>query len=291
MNRMVRGAIPFLLALIWTGTAFAEAWMQPVGSRYFKVTGSYLYTTEEFDHDGNRIPIFSTQPNVTNTSYQEMVLTGYLEYGLHEKLTLVSKLPFKVLTATQTEITPNADFMVEVEAITGGFSDLELALRTPVMAKPFPLSVQTNLKIPLGYPIQPENGGAPLGSGGIDFDGRLIAGLSLYPFPGYLEASGGYKIRGESLSDEILFALDGGVTWKRLFAKARLEGRYSVNAPQPLDSSVIGQVVDQRELKVMPLLQYSFNDRVAVTAELFHVLVGANTVSGTTYAAGIVLQR
>ena len=93
-----------ILALsVFSAAAHAGAWVQKKNAYLFKLTGSYLYSTEEYDADGNLQTIREGEPGISETSYKELAATGYLEYGASDRFTIVANLPFKIVTTHRTE--------------------------------------------------------------------------------------------------------------------------------------------------------------------------------------------
>ena len=73
-------------------------------------------------------------------------------------------------------------------------------------------------------PVDGADSKVPLGTGENDIDTRLLVGKSLYPFPGYLTSTVGYRQRGGAFSDEFFYGFEAGVTYKRLASQRRGRG-------------------------------------------------------------------
>ncbi len=298
------GIVAGVLVTIFSGNVRAQAWVKQRGEYFFKLTSSYLYTTEEFNSDGDRQNINGEDILRTDSSFREVAFAAYIEYGLTDHFTLVASVPFKVLTTEEVDQIASGFRSTRVTRTNGGLGDLNLFVRLPIVQKSFAMSVQPGLKIPLGYEQNPDNNGPALGSGEIDGEVHLIAGWSLYPLPSYLTAAAGYRVRGGDLHDEFLFAAEGGVTLGRLFVKLRFEGIKNETSPPDLFGQTIVTPIegggggindvligDQDVYKILPTISYSFSETFEVTAEAYHTFAGRNTLAGTTYAVGITLQR
>ena len=293
-----------VLVALTSGNAGAQAWVKKRGEYFFKFTGQYLYTTEEFNSNGDLQEINAEDEGKSDASFREVAFTAYIEYGLTDQFTLVANVPFKVLTTEEIEQLAAGTRSIETTRTNGGLGDLDLYLRLPIVQRSFAMSFQPGLKIPLGYEQNPDNNGPALGSGEIDGEINLIAGLSLYPLPAYLSAAAGYRVRGGELHDEILFGAEGGVTFGRLFVKLRFEGTKNETTPPDLFGETVVTPVagggggindvligDQDVYKILPTISYSFGETFEATAEAYHTFAGKNTLAGTTYAVGIVLKR
>lgn len=291
------GVLAALALVAAAGNAEAGAWLRPAGSYYFKLSASRLYTEQEYDYAGNKVDILAGQETLINTSYRDASVSAYLEYGLSDRVTLLATLPFKVLTARRTELTEVPDIRRDVDATNGGLSDALVAMKIPLLTTPFPIAVQGGVKLPLGYDDTPYNGGPPLGSSRIDVEAHLLAGVSFYPVPAWAGASVGYRVRGGDLDDQWLFGAEAGATWWRLQLKAGIDGLYSTSDPPDLAAVSRGGaspatiVTNQDVLEVTPAISYLVNDEISFVLETFTVVDGRNTVTGTTWSAGVVFQQ
>ena len=287
-----------LAAYILVATAHdaaAGAWVRKKAGYYFKTSGAYLFATDEYDHNGNVVDIFSNLLLVDNTSFRDVGVSAYFEYGITDRLTLVGSLPFKVLSSERRELANENTPVRRLELVNGGLSDLWMSLRYPLVRGPLILSLQGGAKLPLFYDPSPPNEGSPLGSAKVDVEGRVLVGKSLYPFPGYLGVEAGYRLRGGNLDDEILLGAEGGVTLGRVFTKVGVDALFSTVDPRDLtvsaDDGRSVLVANQDIVKLNPVVGYSITAGLTVTAEIFHVLSGKNTVKGTTYSVGLVFER
>lgn len=282
----------FVLALVFQhSNAYAGAWVQKKHDYFFKLSGTYLYTTEEYDSDGNIQDIRAQDTLITNTSYRELTATGYLEYGVTDRFTLVANLPFKVVTSKRTELPEPDRPQRNVEAVTGGLSDLTLSGRFLLTSSSLPVSLQAGVKIPLGYDPSPPDQGTPLGSGKVDVEANLLLGASFYPVPAYVTGGIGYRLRGGAgISNEYLYQIELGFTPGKWLVKGTLDGIYSTTKPH-VQSSSTTTITNPDILKIIPTVGYAFTERFALGAEMFHTLEGKNTVTGTTYVLAVVFTR
>jgi len=283
---LVLFALPALFS-----NATAGAWVQPKGKYFFKLSGTYLFSTEEYDSAGNIQDIRKNDIGITNTSYQEVTVAGYLEYGLTSRLTMIANLPFKIVTSKRTESPSPGSPMRNVEVVTGGLADLTLLGRLLLVGNSTPVSIQAGARLPLGYDPAPPDEGAPLGSGKIDVEAMVQAGVGIWPIRFYATGGFGYRLRGGlGIADEYLFQLEGGFTPGRWLVKVTLDGLYSAEAPREQSSATVA-VTNQDILKVIPTVAYRLSDRWGIGAEAFHVLRAKNTIAGTTWVVGVVFNN
>lgn len=287
-----------ILAILWPSEAEAQAWVLPADGYYLKFSASYLATDEEFDAQGNRREMFADDPLRSGGSFREISVTAYAEYGLRPWLTAVARLPFKVVTSTETVSGQPGFPSVRSEPTNGGFGDVLVSIRTPIIRRPFAMSFQGGTKLPLGYEQEPDNGGPSLGTGDVDVEGHIAIGFSLYPLPAYIGAGAGYRIRGGPLNDELLYDAEAGYTLGRLFLKVRIDGlknTVGVSAdpgPQAELGTVADIVVGDQDIwKLNTEMAYALNGRIQINTEIFHTLAGRATVAGTTVSLGLVMTR
>ena len=317
--RPLRHWIPLaaLLLAIAPAQLHAGAWTQAPGGMYFKIAGLSFRSQDYLDATGDR------RERVAKPSMEELSdesISAYLEYGLLERLTLVATLPYKRLVYEKTEVKvfkrsdgPDTTITrIHPDEINSGLADLELRLRWRLLRNPAVVSLALGGKIPLGYDIDQDSIGSleagglglgpspvddgagadnkvPLGTGERDVDIRLLLGKSLYPLPGYLTSTVGYRKRGGAFSDEFFYGLEAGVTYKRLLVKGVVEGMRTMG-----DCGAMGQgglVGDQDILKVAPGLIWSLSKHLELGVDLFHIAAGCNTAVGTTYAVGLAFKR
>jgi hypothetical protein len=286
-----------LVLSAWAPPAGSQAWVQAEGAHYLKVSAAYFRSTREFNFRRDRQPIFAEDPARSNVSYRDMSLSVYGEYGISDALTLVGAAALK-----------NARTWEDIRFIAGtepqqairtnyGFSDATVSLRRALVRGRLAAAVQTGLKLPLGYDPTPANDGAPLGTGRIDADLGIHAGLGLHPM--YVDSGAGYRIRRGSRHDQVLINGEAGVLFGRLFSKVRLEGLMSTVTPPdiagavvqtPVSGEVLNQVVvgDHDLFKVIVETSASLGRGFRLAGEMSHALAGKNTLAGTTWALGII---
>ena len=297
-----RTALALLVVGLLAGHCWAGAWVQEQGSYFLKVGSSYFSTTEEFNHLGERLQILEEQTAFEDASFRDANLNLYLEYGLTEKATMVATLPFKGLRS-ERDVLFGGGIETNREIVnTVGFGDVTLSVRRKLLPDPLALSIQTGIKFPLGYEQQPANDGPPLGTAKFDGEIHLLAGRSLWPLPGYVTGSLGFRRRGGRLNDEMVYGIEIGYNVGPMLAKIGLDGirnrstppdiaGQTVVTPLPGGGGVLPDLVvgDQHFTKLGPGIIYSLSPGRAVQAELLHVLAGTNTLSGTVFSLALIL--
>ncbi|MFQ5675107.1 MAG: hypothetical protein ACE5G1_04360 [bacterium] len=282
----------------------AGAWPQKKGGLYFKLSTSYLYTTKEFNHTGDKLDIFQERLVYNKAAFRDFGIAVYLEYGLSHNFTLVSSVPFKILTSRRTESIGGGTLFRIVKLHTTGLSDFSILGRYSILNGGLALSLQGGFKLPLGYDSNPADDGAPLGTGKVDYELNLLVGKSLYPAPAYLTGGVGYRRRTGALSDQILISAEVGVTAGKFLLKTTFDGLRSTKAPpdivgQPVVSPLPGGggalpniiVGDQDIFKISPSVIYKLAGNFSVQGEVLHIVAGKNTVAGTIISLGFILEK
>lgn len=280
-------ALTFLLTcpLVFVQEANAQAWGQPPGGYFLKFSGNYLFTREEYSITGDKQPIAADDLRISDAWFRDVSFYGYVEYGLHKRVTVVSSLPMKLLTSEFTQDPGGGLPTRRVRVSNNGAGDWWTWLRTPVVTRPIAIAFQSGVKIPL-YSQPSEEGFLsvpPLGTGSVDAEVGVYFGLSLYPLSGYTSGGAAYRVRGGDVHDEIPFNIEAGYTFGPAFAKIRFDGVYNTEG---VGGSVIAG--DEDYLKLSPTVAYSFTDRFVMAFEAFHVIRGKNTIAGTAYSLGLV---
>ncbi len=296
-------SVGVLVFLVYGGQAHAGAWEQNKNAYYFKISSTYLSTSEEFDHRGQRRNILEERTAFKGASFREINLSVYLEYGWMERLTAVAQLPFKGLRSQRNVLYGGGLVEHKEVASTVGLGDLTLSLRRTLSTTPLVFSVQVGIKLPLGYERTPASGGPSVGTSAADAEAHLLMGKSLYPLPFYLTAGLGYRRRGGRLNDEMLYTSELGFTSGPALFKFDIYGIENTSAPPdiagqtvvtplPGGGGVLPDLVvgDQNVVKLSPGIVYTLRSGFSLQGEVFYVAAGENTLSGTSYTLSIVFS-
>ncbi len=255
----------------------AGAWTRPAGGWFVKVGFDRWFTEERFDMSGQRIPFQAPDPGFFDPSeYRSQVLRTYVEYGLVEGLTLTAATSLEWMEAEGGGSVREG----------GGLGDLYVSLRRRLVPEPVVLSIQADAKLPTGYD---ETDSPALGTGEVDYGGRLLAGVAHGPL--YVTAEGGYVVRGGAFADMIPVALETGYALNPTFAlRGEMRASFTRNRIPTGNPTFDPALADAKSVvgSLGVVLRGEPFDFV-VTAD--HMLDGENTLAGTRYTFSIWYER
>ena len=285
------------------GELFPGDFFVPERNYFGKISTSYFYTDEEFDHRGERLDIMEERTAFENAVFRDINANVYLEYGLTDRLTLVATLPFEWLRSERDVVVMGGLVRQKEVLHTFGPGDVTLSGRRQLFGAPLAASIQAGVKLPLGYAERPSNDGPPLGTARVDGEAHFMVGKSLHPLPSYLTASLGYRRRGGRLHDEVVYTAEVGYEIGPALIKVALDGIQNTSRPPDIAGGTVvtplpggGGVLpdllvgDQHIAKLSPAIVYALKPGLALQAEFLHTIAGTNTLSGTIYSLGIIFQ-
>jgi hypothetical protein len=168
LNRLI---LHLLVLACWSylihQPAHAGAWAQPRGHAYAKVSGIFYHAEDVYNAMGQR-----QEMGINDDEFAGQQMFLYLEYGLRDRLTLVTQMRAGALT--------DEDAFVRMK--TTGIGDLEAGLKYRLVDQPAVVAPMLSLKIPTGYNAWYD---PALGTGKVDVEARLLVSRSFYPLPVY----------------------------------------------------------------------------------------------------------
>lgn len=214
--------------LLHAATCFAGAWCAPRGAFYGKLSLNRYTTDRTFTSGGGKKHLDK------GGKFYDTNVTFYGEYGLLDRLTLSVSLPYKWLRSSYWDEFEKNDELKRryVAARYTGMGDIEAGLKLGLFKEPFVGSVQFLYKNPGMYTSREH---VLPGNNQSDYEIRLLAGKSLWPFPGYCGAEIGYRFRSKAPSDEFKYLIEFGMDlYGPLSLRVKLDGTKSMhNADLP----------------------------------------------------------
>ena len=297
-------AVLLVLLIARPQGGFAQAWVQPKGHAYVKLSLGSTTASEQYRFDGEVKPYAD---NVEGDAFFDESLYLYGEYGLTNNLTLVALLPYKTIRVL------DAAFEYESE----GLGSVMIGLRTGIKnlvgltADQHALSANVMLTVPTGYT---RNFTPSVGPGQLDFQTTVNYGLSLYPFPGYAQVGLGYRYRSSlyglsttvdcqegsdincfmdvesKYDDELLFSAEAGVNLGRwALVQFLSHGVWSNQAPDAETTFSARNPIPtrQRFIKVGGGLTVYPLRTLGIGIQAFVTPTGRNTIRSTDVFLGI----
>ncbi len=238
------------ICLVWLlaeGLSFAGAWCAPQGAFYGKLSINRYTTDKSFTSNGSQDHL----PN--GSKFYDANMTFYGEYGLLDRLTFSCSLPYKWLRSSSWNTYTEDDVEKRRYVAThyNGPGDIETGLKFCLIKEPFVGSVQFLYKNAGLYTSREK---ILPGNNQSDYELRLLAGKSLWPFPGYCGAEVGYRFRTKAPSDEFKYLIEFGMDiFGPLSLRVKLDGTKSmhnarrISMPKPTRSAYVdyatGQVI------------------------------------------------
>jgi len=228
-----------LLFVALSSSARAGAWCMQEGAFYSKLSYNYYFTVDTFDDDGHK------HRNPNGSSFRDENITWYNEYGLFNNFTLFASVPYKMLYSRVKNIerVGDAKRLQSSSERYDGLGDLDAGFRYGLLKDPLVLSLQVLTKVAWFYDGDEE---VPPGNNQNDYELKLLAGKSLWPFPGYCGLELGYRWRTSAPSDEYRYLLEFGMNpTKKFLFRVKLDGIASVkNASLPEQKSTVNSYID-----------------------------------------------
>lgn len=196
----------FLFAVLSWSNITAQAWTKEKGKSFLKLDFTSL--------TGNRI--FDDKSEVVEfQDYSFNTFSLYGEYGITDKFTVVSYIPF-LQTNTLKESASGP------EASNAGFGDVDIALRYALVKNKFPLTLTLLLGIPTGEYVDPNE----LFTGDGEFNQMLKIASGAGADKWWVQGGIGYNNRSENFSDEIRYDAEFGYKFlnKKLLTMLKLGG-------------------------------------------------------------------
>jgi hypothetical protein len=271
------------LILLVPAVAEAGAWLQPRGASYLKVAGVHSATTDRIDCHGNSEP---AEP--FGGTYSERKIFLYGEYGWTGALTAVGSFGFGEQEIVDADVPDYG---------TRSSGDLRMGLRWGVRRDPqLPVSIESLISIPtypstdVTLPVGQREQFLPAGSGQLELEIRMQAGISFWPAPGYANLDAGYRARGGSFGDQWLLAAELGATLDRFFTKVEVRGIWPNG--DPCSTGAAGSVsLDERSLRLGPEASVRVAGDWWVGLAWSGLLSGRNTLDNDQWLLSVAWAR
>jgi hypothetical protein len=182
-------AIGLLLALgvllVRPDPAHAQAWTQPKGGGYAKLSLSSVTASDRYTFDGRAVEYSTSR---AETPFRDRSAYLYAEAGVTDDVTLVLNVPYKYTTIEGSAFRYQTRGFGTVRV--GGRYDLDGLIEA--VGGPNQLAVNAGVRLPVGYT---RNLRPSAGPGQVDLELTVDYGRSLHPLPLYAQAGAGFRYR------------------------------------------------------------------------------------------------
>lgn len=284
LKNMKKILLTLLYVLMIHATSLAGSWPQPKGGGFFKLDLSMIRARKYFGMDSNVYPI-----NGAGTRLSNYVTSFYGEYGLTDKLTVVSYLPFFVRNTVNEGIGAITREVLQPGLSNNSIGDIDVGLRYGLWAKDG-WSVTTALF--LGLPTGDFKNENLLFTGDGEFNQqlRLEAGFGAAKWyaTGYL----GFNNRTRNFSDEFRFEAEFGHKFfaDQLITGVKLSGVKSFDNGEPSGSGN-GLFSNNVEfLSPQVFVAYEFKNQVGINLQIAGATNGRNVLAAPASSIGVYLK-
>ncbi|MGK0358932.1 MAG: hypothetical protein ACI9U2_001226 [Bradymonadia bacterium] len=279
-------------------TAVAQAWTQPAGRTYLKLSYGSATAGEQYGFDGQR-KLYAD--DVYAPAFFDRSVYLYGEVGLTPNITFVGALPYKRLTVRDTTF----------KYAAGGVGDVDAGLRFNLNSLlgwlPGTVAINTRLTLPTGYV---RNSTPAPGMGQVNAAVTLDWGHGFGKV--YAQVGAGYRLRtgwyglssavpcqaGQdrgcvadeqaTLGDEYLGSAEVGYSpWRWLLVQALGSAVVSVTAPSVGFTAQETQPTQQRYLKLGAGLRVAPVEAIGISAQVFATPWGRNTIRSVDVFLGL----
>jgi hypothetical protein len=279
-----------LLVAMWLtpSDALAGAWAQKDKGIYAKLSGGYSFATRQYKESGETFQLLSEDERGRFDLYSLLL---YTEFGLLPKLTVTMSTSFSSAVVDSN--------LVNIR--TTGLGDVRTGLKYQFLDSPLVMSVGAKVTSPTGYTPDPAAAKAPtLGLGVPMYEGKLLVGKSFYPFPMYVSAEAGFRLRGSRRSrtdervdypPEIPYLAEIGVNpvdWLTL--RGLVNGVEGLGDPLALDAFSLSPLT-QSYTKVGPSVIFTIADRFQINADYLYTVAGINAIRSHDFTVGFAIDQ
>ena len=222
-----------------------------------------------------------------NRGVTDIQIQAFLEYGLGEKFSLVTALPYKFVS-TNNELNPNSGLPLLPQGSLSGLGNYELALKYKFFDKSFVSAVSIKAEFNTG--LQDLEKGLATGFDASGYALYWHIGKSFGPrFYSFFET--GYTLRTNNFSDYYRFFLEAGYQpvnnfWTALvfdLKKSLENGNYD-----DLNLRQTGLYANNQEFFAFGLkASYEFKNKIGLSASAFGAFSGNYVAHSTTFNIGI----
>lgn len=271
--------ISTLLFILNAFTVFGGGgWVQKKGEGYFKLNQSSIVASSFFDTKGNTLDI---------TTFRLYTSSLYAEYGISNRFTLSTYMPFYVRNVLNEEVSANTGAVIGEGDAYGGFGDMNLAVDYAILQnKRIALSVRAHLGIASGSTGTGQTGLLQTGDGEWNQMIQVNAGTSFGKF--YSSIFLGINNRTEQFSEELKAGAEIGYAHQKSFIAVKWfmnQSFFNGNEFAGAEGSVFSNNIEYNVLATEA--GYNVTPSLGINAGVIVPLTGRRTLNALNYNIGI----
>jgi len=218
----------------------AGPWPKKKGSGYAQLGFTYVGYNSFFNHEGKVVPL--------RRSVVDLTSQVYLDYGITERLTLTTNLPFKYVSSSERIASTDTSYFRDTvpNGNLFGLSNVTLGLKYNIINKRVLFSAGLNTEANVAKYDSLTT--LRTGPSAWVFHPYLSVGTTFYKHKFYTFLDAGYRLRLNGYSDEVDFSYELGFSWnQKTYFIANVSGRFSLKEGS-LDNNITPEAPHGRDL-------------------------------------------
>ncbi|ANW96597.1 hypothetical protein AXE80_10040 [Wenyingzhuangia fucanilytica] len=262
-------------------------WNKGKGNGYYKLSAWSLVADQHYTSTGD------IDPNATRGNF---TLSLYGEYGLTNKLDVITYLPFFTRIYQNAQVSgTNGSVIQEGEAVNA-VGDIDVGIRYGLLKRNhFALSTTLKLGLPTGKDKAGSDGSYQTGDGEFNQLITVDAGTSyqLFHKPAYTKAYVGFNNRTQGFSDEFHYGIESGIKlWSKLWVLGRINSINSFKngtlSAQNAQGSIFANNIEY--ISVGGEVAYYITSKLGVSLNYTSAVSGRIIYARPSISAGVFLD-
>lgn len=279
MKKLIKSII--YLIVLTPSVLTAQAWSKSKGQGFYKLDFTRIKAADVFDKNGDVVP-FRTLGNYTTSFYGE--------YGLTNKITVFSYVPFYVRNVVNETKGRQTGNIIEPAIVNNNFGDMDLGFRYQLPIKNVAVAANLILGIPTGDAKQVDG----LFTGDGEFNQLLKIAVGTGKKRWWTQGALGFNNRTKGFSDEFRYDFEFGYKFfnDRLLAIFKINGIESFNNGSA-QSAITGLFSNNVEyMGIGPEVLYYANAKktIGISARIAGATKGQNVLAAPSMSVGVFAE-
>jgi len=259
-------------------------WPQPKGKGFIKLSEWWVISNQHFTDTG------LIDPNTTNGIFTTSL---YFEYGITDRLTVTSYIPFFSRAYYNNEISKTTGEVITPGDAINSFGDTDIGITYGLTKGKLNTTASLIFGLPLGVDDGGERETLQTGDGEFNQFLKVDAGLG-YKLAGanaYANTYIGYNNRTRGFSDEFRWGVESGVNLfsNKILFLVRLFGVVSVRNGEGsvAENSTSIFANNAEHLTISPEINYNIKDNWGLSVTYASALAGKLIFASPSYSVGV----